>query len=291
MSNNQSILCPECRKLISHYVDKCPHCGLENPARKKQFMRLIGGNRKSFVKAIITINVVFFVISYLLPIFIPSGAPMGRGMLGIPSPSNIALNLLGWADIRMVLNGEWWVLITAVFLHGGILHIVFNMMWVRDLAPQTEMLFSPHKMIIIYILSGIGGNLIAISTPVIAHLLFSAQMPMAPVIGASGAVFGLMGGIIAFGKKRGGFFGRQVVRQLGMWALILIVMGFLIPGVSNSAHIGGFITGFLIGHLIPLQDSSFTNKLYVLLGNAIILVCAYSFLRMVMRMVSIIGNM
>lgn len=291
MSDSQSMLCPECRKLISHYVDKCPHCGLENPARKKRFMNLIGGNRKSFVKAIITLNVIFFVVSYFLPIFIPSGAPMGRGMLGIPSPSNIALSLMGWADIRMVWNGEWWVLITAIFLHGGILHIVFNMMWVRDLAPQTEILFSPHKMIIIYILSGIGGNLLAIYTPLMARLLFSYQMPIAPVIGASGAVFGLMGGIIAFGKKRGGFFGRQVVRQFGMWALILIVMGFLIPGVSNSGHIGGFVTGFTIGYLIPLRDSSFTKKLYVFLGNAIILVCAFSFLRMSMRLVSSIGSM
>lgn len=291
MSNNKAILCPECRKLISSYLEECPHCGMKSPAKKDFFYRLIGANKRNFTKILITVNVVYFVFSYLLPLILPVNIPMfQRSFLSLPAPSNPSLSLLGWAEIGAFNAGYWWVLITGMFLHGGILHILFNMLWVRDLAPQTELLFSPHKMIIIYILSGVGGNLAALYTPVFAREVLSIAMSNHPVIGASGAVFGLMGAIIAFGRKRGGFWGRQIVRQLGMWAVILIAMGFLFPGISNAGHIGGFVSGFIVGQLLPLRSSPAGNKVYIFLGTGLIIICGFAFFQMIVRMIAILNS-
>ncbi len=286
MTQRTSILCPDCNKLISSYIDECPHCGLKSPGQKSKIYKLFGANQRSFVKIIITVNVIFFAASFLVPLFFPFGGPLAERSLGfLPAPRSQSLALLGWADLRMLERGDWWVLITAMFLHGGILHIMFNMLWVRDLGPQTEVLFSPHKMLIIYVLSGIGGNVAAVYTPVVANSLMSLSLGNYPVVGASGAVFGLIGAIIAFGKKRGGFWGRQIVRQLGMWAAILIAMGFIFPGISNAGHIGGFVSGYIIGRLIPLQSAPSTNKIYVVLGTCILFLCGYSFFQMILRLI------
>ncbi len=292
MNQNKAVLCPNCRKLISDYSTECPHCGLKSPVKKQKLYKVLGSSSRSFTKTIITINIVFFVAAFLLPVIIPLNVPNFQRSLGIlPAPSSQALGLLGWAEIGIFLRGDWWVLITAMFLHGGVLHILFNMLWVRDLAPQTEALFSPHKMIIIYVLSGVGGNLAALFTPVIARDFLSISMGNYPVVGASGAVFGLIGAIIAFGKKRGGFWGRQVVRQLGMWAAIMIAMGFLFPGISNAGHIGGFITGYLVGRLMPIQQSNSGNRIYILIGTGLIILCGYSFVQMLLRLIYIAGHL
>jgi rhomboid protease GluP len=73
-------------------------------------------------------------------------------------------------------------------------------------------------------------------------------------IGASGSIFGLLGALVAFGQKRGGVFGAMVLRQYGQWALVLFVFGFLMPGVNNVAHAGGFVGGFLAGLVLALAE-------------------------------------
>lgn len=277
MTERKSILCPRCRKLISNYVDECPHCGLSKPGSAIKAVTQFAYSGKSFVKLIISVNVVFFLLSFLFTFILRDYGSMGRGMMGIPGPSNVALRVLGWAEPQLVHNGAWWLLVTAMFLHGGVLHIVFNMMWVRDLGPLTEDLLSPEKMLIIYVLSGIGGNF--------ASVTFSN----APVVGASGAVFGLMGAIIAQGKKRGGYLGAHLVRQIGVWALVMIVMGFIIPGVSNSAHIGGMLTGMVIGYLMPARSGQSSVRVYRLAGIGVLAVCAISFGFLILRLIALFG--
>ncbi len=292
MSEKKAIICPGCGKLVSDYMDSCPHCGLKQPGKQHRIFSTLGFNVRSFVKPIIIINVALFIISFIVPAFIRTPVPSGRDLMGIlPSPSYVSLNLLGWADIRLIFAGNWWVLVTAIFLHGGVLHILFNMMWVRDLGPQTEYLFGPHKMLIIFILSGIAGNLVAVFTPFLANSLLGTRLAMLPVIGASGAVFGLMGAIIAYGKRRGGIFGRQLVRQMGMWAAILIVMGFLMTGISNAAHIGGFISGFIIGLILNPGQSRANRPASLWIAMIIIGLCGISFLMMAYRMISLIGRL
>jgi membrane associated rhomboid family serine protease len=292
MSERKAIICPGCNKLISNYLETCPHCGMKQPGRKQRVLSIFKFNTRSFVKPIITVNVILFLLSYALPLFIQTPLPAGKDLFGLlPSPSYVSLNLLGWADIRLILTGNWWVLVTAMFLHGGVLHILFNMMWVRDLGPQTEYLFGPHKMLIIFVLSGIAGNMVAVFTPLVANTFLGTRLSMIPVIGASGAVFGLMGAIIAFGRRRGGIFGRQLVRQMGMWAAILIVMGFLMSGVSNAAHIGGFIGGFIIGQILSLGKPNPNRAAAIWSALFTAGICVISFLMMAIRLVSLIGRL
>src|SRR5262245_64126442 len=80
----------------------------------------------------------------------------------------------------------------------------------------------------------------------VAHVAFS--------VGASGAIFGLLGALVSYGRTRGGAFGVAIMRQYGHWALILFVLGFLMPGVNNMAHAGGFVGGYLAGALLGSRE-------------------------------------
>ncbi|NQU66012.1 MAG: rhomboid family intramembrane serine protease, partial [SAR324 cluster bacterium] len=132
---------------------------------------------------------------------------------------------------------------------------------------------------------------VAVFTPFFANSLLGTRMALLPVVGSSGAVFGLMGAMIAFGKKRGGFYGRQLVRQMGMWALILIVMGFLLPGISNAAHIGGFIAGFVIGQMLSLKTSPTDGPAALWGALAVIGISGFSFIMMGLRLLNIISKL
>lgn len=291
MTEKKLIICPNCKKWVSNEFEECPYCNHQLSTIGVVLDRYLSARNLSFVKPIITINVVFFILSYLIPIIIPGGFSSGRGLLGfLPAPSSMALNLLGWADPKAIFSGNWWQLVTGMFLHGGVLHILFNMMWVKELAPQAEEFFSPYKMLLIYIVSGIAGNLLAVSLPLIVRILFDYPMRFAPVIGASGAVFGLMGSMIAYGRKRGGFLGQQIAGQFSKWALVIIILGFLMPGISNAAHIGGLIAGGLLGTILPLRDSKEQKGLYQGLALGAVAICLLSFLMMILRFVTILNQ-
>ncbi len=139
-------------------------------------------------------------------------------------------------------NGRWWTLVTAVYLHGGLLHLVFNLFWVRQLAPEVEELFGRSRLTVIFTAGGIVGFLVSD----VAGVAFS--------VGASGAIFGLLGALVSYGRSRGGAFGVAVMRQYGHWALILFILGFLMPGVNNLAHAGGFAGGYLAGAVLGSRE-------------------------------------
>jgi rhomboid protease GluP len=130
-------------------------------------------------------------------------------------------------------RGRWWTLITAIYLHGGLLHLLFNLLWIHQLTPAVEETFGRARLVLIFTASGVAGyalsNLVGVG--------FS--------VGASGAVFGLLGALVYYGRARGGWFGVAVFRQYGQWAILLLVLGFFMPGVNNLAHLGGLGGGYL----------------------------------------------
>ena len=156
-----------------------------------------------------------------------------RGVFDILAPSSGALYALGAAGAVPWAHGRWWTMITAIYLHGNLLHILFNLMWVRQLAPPVEELFGRARLITIFTVAGAVG------------FVFSTVSGVRLTIGASGAIFGLLGAMVFYGRSRGGVFGVAVFRQYGQWALVILVLGFLMPGVDNFAHIGGFVAGYL----------------------------------------------
>ena len=175
--------------------------------------------------------------------------PYGGG-LNILLPSLPAIILLGASGGAPVfIYGRWWTVISANWLHGSLLHIVFNMMWVRDLAPVVADVYGPGRMVIIYTAAGICGFLLS------SFAIFLPRLPLLAVggysLGASAAVFGLLGALVYYGRRTGSSLIRgEAVR----YAVILGVMGLIIPGVDNFAHAGGFFGGYLTGRLLdPLK--------------------------------------
>ncbi len=127
-----------------------------------------------------------------------------------------------------VANGDWWRLITATFLHGSLLHLGFNMLALWILGTQVEIYLGSKKFLLLYFVSAIGGSLTS----------FYFSPPATFSIGASGAIFGLMGAFIVIGKKL-----RADVSQIMILLLINVVLGFTVSGIDWRAHLGGLVAG------------------------------------------------
>jgi len=145
----------------------------------------------------------------------------------------------------LTFSGEWWRLLTNVFVHGGLLHIAFNMWCLWNLGALCESLYGRWTYAAIYLICGVG-----------ASLASAAWHPYVPSVGASGAIFGLAGALIAafklgeFSVPRSALSG--TLRSLGAFVVYNLIFGAVIPGIDNTAHIGGLITGLIVGALIAM---------------------------------------
>jgi rhomboid protease GluP len=229
-----AVVCPSCGSLVGVRDDKCYSCGRANPGLwgfaplLRQFGRDLG-----FVPLVIGASAILYVLTLLASG--PNLQIVGGG-INFLVPSQRALLLFGMTGAYPVFfQGAWWTLLSASWLHGSALHILFNMMWVRDLGPTMADVIGPSRTVIIYTISGIAGFLLSS----VAGLLITG-VPY--TLGASASVFGLLGALVHYGRKSGS----SLIRGQAMnWAIILFVMGFLISNVDNFAHAGGFAGGYL----------------------------------------------
>src|SRR5262249_11942821 len=178
------------------------------------------------------------------------------------SPSGEGLVRFGGNYGPYTLGGDYWRLLTAAFVHGGLFHIAMNMWCLWSLGRLAERLFGKWQTFAIYIVAGIGGSLLSI-----------AYDPNRLSVGASGAIFGIVGALIA-GLKFGDFpiswrQQRATLSSVVFFAVFSFVWGMSSTGTDNMAHLGGFITGLLLG--MPL--GAFAQK-HKLLQLATILVTA-----------------
>ncbi len=174
------------------------------------------------------------------------------GLFDFLAPSGASLFLFGASGaIPVFAMGHWWTVLSAAWLHGSALHILFNMMWVRDLAPATARLYGPGRTVIIYTMAGVSGFLL---TSTVGYLLPGVPWPLggaASTIGASASIFGLVGALLHYGRRGGGSLRSQQATGL---ALSMVFFGFVIPGVDNWGHLGGFAGGYLSSLVLdPLQ--------------------------------------
>ncbi len=252
-----SILCPSCRHLVSAQAKHCLNCGTANPSAWWKNNRIARGLQDVDVimRVLIGINIGMYIVSLLLHL---------RGLqtslsnpLTFLAPDNRSLLILG-ATGTIPIDGlqRWWTLISATYLHGGILHIVFNMMAVRQLVPFIANEYGPARLFIIYTVTGI----IGFGASYMAGIQFT--------IGASAAICGLLGAGLYFGKSRGGTYGAAIYRQLGGWALTLFLFGFMISGINNWAHGGGIVAGILCGYWLGYQERDGEQFWHSVLGIA-----------------------
>jgi rhomboid protease GluP len=263
MMNSQerrSILCPNCRRLISVDESPCPYCGLRNPGSRWKNNFLTGGflSPDQLLRNIIALNVFMFILSILIS---PTSARLSMNPFDFMSPGNSSLLLLGATGAYPIDRlHRWWTLLSANFLHGSILHILFNMMAIRQIAPLIIEEYGAYRTIAIFIFSGVGGYLLS----------YFAGVSL--TIGASAALCGLIGAAIYYGKSRGGYFGEMVYRQVGGWAVGTFIFGFLFPGINNWAHGGGLLTGVLVAYILGYRERIPENLLHKTVG----ILCALS---------------
>lgn len=260
MSERKSILCPNCRKLISMDEPACPYCGLVRPGLHNS----AGIIRKIFlgsdpIKTIIYVNIAFYVLSLVLD---PRGL-LGGGTFNLLSPSNQSLFLLGASGTIPVIGAHrFWTLISASFLHGGIFHILFNMMAFYQLGPFILREFGFHRFINLYIITGACGFTVSV--------LFGTPF----TIGASASVCGLIGAILYYGKSRGDSYGEAIYKQAMGWVIGLIIFGLIFHGIDNWAHGGGLLSGALLAFVMGYKDNKQENAWIKLAAYACILMTA-----------------
>ena len=264
-----AILCPRCGRLTHPDAAECLVCGLPRPGR---WLWAAGIGRMlrtgSFTGLVTVACVALYVLSLLLDPLSSAAArrPSLLPGLGLFNPSLVALFKLGATGAEPWAEGFWWTPLTAIYLHGDVLHILFNVLWIRQLGPAVEELYGQGRLVVIFTLSGVLGFLV------------SNFVGIPFTIGASGAIFGLLGALIAYGRRRGGAFGALVLREYGLWAIILFIYGFL-PGtsVNNWAHGGGFVGGFVAGLVLSFSDRRNESPLERVMAGGMIAMTAVAF--------------
>jgi rhomboid protease GluP len=165
------------------------------------------------------------------------GVPLNLGL--VQQPREVLS--LGALIPALVAEGEAWRLVTSAFLHSGFVHLALNMLSLYFLGSFAEVTFGRSRFLALYLISGIAGGL--------AYLYFGSFS--APAVGASGAIFGLLGGVFGFAIRRGTFSMRNpIISQLLLLTALNLFLGATIPGVSNTAHIGGLLGGLVFGYLL-----------------------------------------
>jgi len=241
-SEKRSILCPNCRKLISVDETRCPYCGITNPgsAWKKGISVLTLRHPSDIIPILIYTNIALYIFSIILK---PSAVGVTPYPFTFLSPSSNSLLLLGaTGTIPIEQFHRWWTLVSATYLHGGVLHIFFNMMAFRQLGPFVLDEYGFHRFFAIYTLSGITGFFVS----------YLVGIPF--TIGASAAICGLIGAALYYGKSRGGRYGDAIYKQVLGWVIGLGLFGFLVPGINNWAHAGGIAGGIIVGYLLGYEE-------------------------------------
>jgi rhomboid protease GluP len=254
-----SVVCPSCRNLVGVNDERCFHCGRWNPGLWgfTPLLRRLG-NDLGFVSFIIGGSTVLY-----LAMLLASGPSIQMGgLFSFLAPDTRILFLFGASGAVPVFGyGRWWTVISAGWLHASLLHILFNMMWVRQLGPATADIYGAARMVIIYTIAGICGFLLSsVAYVALPRLPFLSGAGF--TVGASAAIFGLLGALVHYGRKSGSSFVRS---QAVGYAVTLFIFGLLMPGVDNFAHAGGFAGGYLAAlWLDPLRPERVEHLLLAL---------------------------
>jgi rhomboid protease GluP len=199
-------------------------------------------------------------------------------MFSLLSPSPNALFAVGASGAVPVFGfGRWWTVLSASWLHGSLLHLLFNMLWVRDLGPSTAELYGASRMVIIYTVAGVVGFLLSSAAGAFFPLPFLGGAQL--TVGASASIFGLLAALVHYGRRAGS---SHIGSQAWGYAVVLFVLGFVMRGVDNWAHLGGFLGGYLAARLLdPLREERTDHTLaaIVCLAASFLAVGASFFLR------------
>jgi rhomboid protease GluP len=253
-----SMICPKCERLIGVNEPQCPFCGAWRPGLYgwSPVLQRFFGNRIDLIAIIVMACGALYVASLLLD---PGAMLRWTGVFGILSPSTRALFQLGMTSRAVFQMGWWWTVLTAIYLHGGLLHIFFNLMWIRNLGPTATQAYGPARAFVIFSIAGAAGFVV------------SDLASASPSIGASGSIFGLLAALIVYGRRHGH---AALTAQLWQWAILVFVMGFVMQGVNNWAHAGGFAGGWVTAELMRSSEEKRESPAVQVLALILLVVTA-----------------
>jgi rhomboid protease GluP len=239
-----SVVCPSCGSLVGVRDDRCYSCGRAHPGLWGfgPMVRRLGAEL-GFAQFVVGACVTLWAATLLMSMMSGSGIGTG-GLLSLLSPSDKVLFVFGESGaVPVFIGGRWWTVLSAGWLHAGLLHVAMNMYWVWQMGPAITELFGPARTVIIYTAGGVAG--FALSS------FAGAFLPAIPflhgagyTVGASAPVFGLIGALYHYGRT-----GSSVVKQMAVSIMIQAALFTILMGgslsIDNYAHLGGFVGGYL----------------------------------------------
>lgn len=255
-----SVICTSCGVLVGVNDPTCYNCGRRNPGLWgfAPALRALGTDL-GFINIVTGATVIMYVLSLV----------MSRQGSSIPlEPTTTALQVLGASgSVPVFMRGWWWTLLTAGWLHGGVLHIFFNVLWVRQLGPGIANLYGAGRMVLIYTIAGVCGFALSSVLGLLPIPFFGAPL----TVGASASIFGFLGATVHYGKRTGSSQARQMGLQ---YALIMGVMGFVFQGVDNAAHLGGFVGGYLASMIFDPLKPERVDHIMMAIGSLVLTLAA-----------------
>jgi rhomboid protease GluP len=236
-------LCPSCRTLVGATATTCHNCGASmrfSMAAANQSLARYLPQTSPMTYVILTVSCAIFLAEFLATqheVGFQSGGGGLDGILNLGGISNRVLAFGGASGALPADLAEPWRFVTAVFLHGSILHILFNMWFLMGVGPQIEELYGSARYLFIYVVTGIGGYL---ASSAVGH--FS--------VGGSGALMGLVGVLLALTMGRQSAAAQMMRTRLIYFIIFTAVLGLQMGTVDNWAHGGGLVTGFILGKLM-----------------------------------------
>lgn len=260
-------MCPHCRAFITTSDRVCPYCNEPvAPAHRERAPSgpILGGlipNAGYLTILILLVNSGLYLATALY------STKGGNG--NFVNLDVVTLRLFGAKFVPLIVEGQWWRLVTAGFLHGGILHILMNSWVLFDLGAQVEEIYGGARMLAIYFVASVVGFYVS-----------AWWSPFSTSVGASAALFGMVGAMIAVGVRYRGGVG-DMVRAVYMRYLVYLLLFSLLPGIDMAAHVGGLAGGFVTAYVAgrPEYDRSPTERVWQVAAALAVLATIYSFLK------------
>ncbi len=265
-------MCPNCRAFITNRDKVCPYCNErvgQRAVEQRNPGAILGGfipHARFVTMIILTINVGL----YLATVVFSQRSETGGGLMNVDGQTLLAFGAK--YRVAIVNYGQWWRLVTAGFLHGGLLHIGMNSWVLFDLGAQVEDVYGVSRFLTIYFMATVSG------------FLLSTFWTAALSVGASAGIMGLIGAMIALGvHNRHTAAGAAIQGMYIRWVVYMLILG-LLPGlhVDNAAHIGGLAAGFAIAWVAgtPRLLSDWKEKAWRAAAGVCVALTAGSFLMM-----------